>query len=157
MLNLRNIVAALALVTTFTSFAAPASAQTATATGTLRSPSTNAAWGSFELFPASTSFGFFLRFTLPNGHIMTVMPATVTPAGLLECTYIEYMLIGATHPDGTHGWQWQEIAGGRVNLDGTTSTATSVDGTMARTYVMTGFTRVQDANPRFDPIRLTIP
>lgn len=157
MSNLRRIVAAFAVLASLVTFAAPASAQVPTVSGTLTSPSTNAAFGTFELLPASNTFGFFLRFTLSNGHILTVMPASMSPEGLLECTYIEYMLIGATNPDGTQGWQWSEVAGGRVTLNGATSTGASVDGTMSRTYQMIGWNRSPEPNPRVDPIRLTIP
>ena len=88
---------------------------------------------------------------------MTVVPFETTPDGQIACWYIEYNLVGAVDPNRTEGWQWQEVAGGKVLLKLATATSTSVDGTMAQTYQMIGFSRQTDPNPRFSPIRLTIP
>lgn len=156
----RSILSILSLVLALTFSAATASAQSAPAasiSGTLRAPSTNAAWGTFEVFEASTTFGFFLRFRPANQHVMTVMPAEMTADGQLMCTYIEYALIGTSDPNNTQGWQWQEVAGGRVLLNPATSTATSIDGSITQTYTMIGWTRSQDPNPVAQPLRLTIP
>ncbi len=149
----------IALALTATSLAAsPALAQTTPEiSGTLRTPDTNAAWGSFEVFTASNAFGFFLRFRPSNGHVMTVTPFETQPDGQIACWYIEYWLVGATDPNRTEGWQWQEVAGGRVLLNPATVMGSSIDGTMAQTYKMVGYTRVDEQNPRFAPIRLTIP
>ena len=155
---LQTLSIALALATT-TLAASPALAQTTPdISGTLRTPDTNAAWGSFEVFSVtSNAFGFFLRFRPSNGHVMTVTPFETQPDGQIACWYIEYLLIGATDPARTEGWQWQEVAGGRVLLNPATVTGSSIDGTMAQTYQMVGYTRVDEQSPRFAPIRLSIP
>jgi hypothetical protein len=150
---LTSLIVLLAL--TFASTAAHAQAAP-TVTGTLAAPSTNAAWGSFEVFETSSNaFGFFMRFKPTNGHIYTVVPFEMTTSGALNCWYIDYMLIGASNPDGTQGWQWQEMSGGRVLLDPATVTASSVDGSITQTYQMIGYTR-SAVNEVAQPLRLLI-
>jgi hypothetical protein len=158
----RTVLTVLGLLLALTISAAPVAAQSAgpaaAVTGTLREPSQNAAWGTFEVFAVSSnSFGFFLRFHTPNGHVYTVMPSSVGTDGSIVMQYIEYSLIGTSDPNNTQGWQWQEVAGGRVILNPATATATTVDGTMAQQYQMVGYTRVANDNAPFQPIRLSVP
>ena len=153
----RRLVQTLALTLALGAVAGAASAQEPTATGTLRTPDTGAAWGTFEVLPAQTTMGFFLRFRPSNGHVMTVMPDAMQADGRLRCTYIEYLLVGAWQPDGTQGWQWHEVANGVVMLDPATATDTSVDGTITETDTMIGYSRQPVANPQARPIRLSIP
>ena len=151
------LAALLALATTVTTAAAQ-SAPTPVVAGTLRAPSTNAAWGSWEGFTTSSNvFGFWMRFRTSNGHVYTVVPFEMRPDGQLACWYIEYNIVGATDPNRTEGWQWQEVAGGRVLLNPATATSSTIDGTMAQTYQMVGYTRVPNDNARFDPIRISVP
>ena len=147
----------LALVVT----AAPAAAQSAptpVVSGTLKAPSTNAAWGTWEGFSTTTNtFGFWLRFKTPNGHVYTVVPFEMQADGQLACWYIEYSIVGGTDVNRTEGWQWQEVAGGRVLLNPATATSSTIDGSMFATYTMIGYSRVAEQNPRVAPIRLSVP
>lgn len=137
--------------------AAAQSAPTPAVAGTLQAPSTGAAWGSWEGFSTTTNvFGFWLRFRTANGHVYTVVPFEMTADGQLACWYIEYSVM-APDPNRSEGWQWQEVAGGRVLLNPATATASTIDGTMAQTYVMIGYSRQQEQNVRFTPIRLSVP
>ncbi len=158
----RPVLTVLALLVALTASAASAAAQSAGPTpvvaGTLREPSQNAAWGTWEGFSTTTNtFGFWARFKTSNGHIYTVVPYELQADGQVACWYIEYSLTGATDPNNTQGWQWSEVAGGRVLLNPAASTSTSIDGSMWQTYQMVGYTRVQDNNPRVNPIRLSVP
>ena len=147
----------LALVVT----AAPAAAQSAptpVVSGTLKEPSQNAAWGTWEGFSTTTNtFGFWMRFKPTNGHVYTVVPFEMQADGQLACWYIEYAITGASDPNKTEGWQWQEVSGGRVLLNPATATSTTIDGSMFTTYTMIGFSRVAEQNPRVSPIRLSVP
>lgn len=147
----------LALVVT----AAPAAAQSAptpVVSGTLREPSQNAAWGTWEGFSTTTNaFGFWMRFKTPNGHVYTVVPVAMQADGQLQCSYIEYSIVGASDPNKTEGWQWQEVAGGRVLLNPATATSSTIDGSMFATYTMIGYSRVAEQNPRVSPIRISVP
>ena len=147
----------LALVVT----AAPAAAQSAptpVVSGTLKEPSQNAAWGTWEGFTTTTNtFGFWMRFKTSNGHVYTVVPFEMQADGQLACWYIEYSIVGGTDINRTEGWQWQEVAGGRVLLNPATATSSTIDGSMWQTYTMVAYTRVADDNPRVSPIRLSVP
>jgi hypothetical protein len=158
----RTVLTVLGLLLALTVSAAPAAAQSAGPTpvvaGTLREPSQNAAWGTWEGFSTTTNtLGFWLRFRTSNGHVFTVTPNSVGPDGQIVMSYIEYSLIGASDPNNTQSWQWSEVAGGRVLLNPATATSTTIDGTMAQQYQMVGYTRVFDDNARFNPIRLSVP
>lgn len=158
---MRPLLSLFAILFALSATAATAAAQSAPApvvTGTLRAPSTNAAWGTWEGYTTETNmFGFWMRFRTSNGHVYTVVPFEVTPDGQLACWYIEYSIVGATDPNRTEGWQWQEVAGGRVLLNPATATSSTIDGTMAQTYYMIGWSRQQESNVQYNPIRLSVP
>jgi hypothetical protein len=161
---MRPVISLFALLFALTVTAATArnadaqSAPTPVVTGTLRAPSTNAAWGTWEGFETSSNvFGFWLRFRPSNGHVYTVVPFEMTADGKLACWYIEYWVVGASDPNRSEGWQWQEVAGGRVLLDPATATSSSIDGSIAQTYVMIGYSRQQETNVNFVPLRLSVP
>lgn len=156
----RPLLSLFALLFTLSATAATVAAQSAptpAVTGTLRAPSTNGAWGTWEGFSTSTNaFGFWLRFHTADSHVYTVVPFEITEDGQLACWYIEYWIVGGD-PNRSEGWQWQEVAGGKVLLNPATATASTIDGTWARTYVMIGYSRQQEQNVQFQPLRLSVP
>src|SRR5688572_10052934 len=122
-MDMRPVISLFGLLLALALTASEASAQSAVVSGTLRAPSTNAAWGSWEAFETSSNlFGFWMRFRPTNQHVITVVPFELTADGQLHCWYIEYSLTGATDPNRTEGWQWQELSGGRVLLNPATAT-----------------------------------
>jgi len=152
----RAAVIAITLAATITT----AAADTPAATGTLRYPSSpGASWGTFQVFATSSnSFGFWIRAFPVNQHVLTVVPYEVESDGQIACWYIEYAITGGSaNLAQTEGWQWSEVAGGRVLINPATATATTVDGTTWETYQMVNTARNPDVNPRVVPIRLSVP
>ena len=158
---LRPVFSTLAVLFALTISATAARAQSAptpVVSGSLRHPSTNAAWGTWEGFTTTTNtFGFWARFRTPNGHVYTVVPFETTADGQVACWYIEYNIVGSADPNRSEGWQWQEVAGGRVLINPATATEATIDGQMWQTYTMVAYTRVADDNPRANPIRFSVP
>ena len=147
----------IALTITTTASAQSAGGPTPVASGTLREGTQNAALGRWEAFTTeSNTFGFWLRFHAHN-RVYTVVPFELQADGKIAFWYIEYSITGATDPNRAEGWQWQEVAGGRVLLDPATATESTIGGAMARTYQMVGYTRVPETNARFHSIVLSIP